>query len=246
MRHLYLPDPVGERSEMELSGRSYRYLSRVLRLRAGDSFDAVDAAGARCVASILSVGRDSVRVKVMPVPMEEGEPAGLRLSLYQCLPKGRKMDIIIRQATEAGVCAIRPVRSARCVPEPAEGRVERWRRISIEALQQCGRREPPAILPEVDLRDLPPEEGAASVFFHEDPAGAEPLHRLLEGPVERVRVLIGPEGGLDPQEVRLLAAAGWRRAWLGPSVLRVETAAAVAVGAVSLLYLEREAWRAQR
>ncbi len=254
MKHFYLPSRVeGDRSEQLLGGKEYRHLVRVLRLRLGDSFDAVDSSGLPCTARIIRLGPEELTVEVTAAP-QKAETRGPTLTLYQCLPKGQKMDIIVRQATEAGVSTIVPVRSARALPECSSGRVERWRRISIEALQQSGRREPPAIFPCRELGELvserdvasPAGSGVCSVFFHEDPSGAEPLHRILAGPVSEVRILIGPEGGLSPDEVRLLAGSGWRQASLGPTVLRVETAAAVAVGSVSILLLEREAWRVEK
>lgn len=255
MRHFYLPAKLeGDRLEHVLGGRDFRYLSRVLRLREGDTFDAVDASGLPCTARIVRLGRDQLTVEVSAAPpMEDPGPARPRLTLYQCLPKGQKMDIIVRQATEAGVAAIVPVRSERALSDSSAGRIERWRRISIEALQQCGRREPPVICRYTDLGDVvsepdtgsPAGGGVCSVFFHEDPSGGEPLHRILGAPVPGVRILIGPEGGLSPDEVRLLASSGWRQASLGPTVLRVETAATVAVGSVSILLLERVSWRAE-
>jgi len=262
MRQLYLPLEVGPvPTAIGLGPKERRHLVLVLRLGVGDEVPAVDAAGRRCVARVLDIGKDRLTAEVR----REEEPPGaeehggaaraaacaaggrVRLELFQCLPKGRKMDIIVRQATEAGAAAITPVRSARSVAGPSEGRTERWRRIAVEAVEQSGGRAPPEILPERDLGAVAADAagGGLSVYFHEEPAGAEPLHRLVGRSVQRVRILIGPEGGLAPEELRALAAEGWRQGWLGPGVLRAETAAVVALGAVSVLALEKETWRAE-
>lgn len=161
------------------------------------------------------------------------------------------MDLIIRQAVEAGVARIVPLVSDHTVARPDEegaagARGGRWDRIAREAREQSGSPpaviEPPARLDEAARR---PRTGTA-VFFHEERAGAEPLHEILAGAVPPVTVLVGPEGGLSPRETALLAAAGFRRAWLGDGVLRTETAALYALAAVGTLLLERETWKPSR
>jgi len=251
MRQIYLPELLGsDRQEIRVTGKDFHHIVRVLRLGVGDELSAVDAAGERCTARIARLGRDSLTIEACRLP-QRADSTGMRvrLHLFQCLPKEQKMDIIVRQATESGVATIVPVRSARSERDPSAGRVDRWTRISIEAVQQSGRRERPEILACTDIEELAaPVLGAGanaagrSVFFHEEPSGAEPLHRILATEIELVRILVGPEGGLSPDEVRLLRASGWRQAYLGPDVLRVETAATAAVGAVRILLLERDAW----
>jgi 16S rRNA (uracil1498-N3)-methyltransferase len=253
VRRYHLDEAVGEgRRSVRISGKDHHYLSRVLRLEVGDELDAADSEGRECRARLIEVRRDELVLEVWRAGSAPGRPPFPAIRLFQCLPKGAKMDIIVRQATEAGVSTIVPVRSARTVPEPSSARLERWRRVAVEALQQCGRRAPPEILDCIDLGDLARQRSAGSgaleprrdVFCHEDPAGAEPLHLILDAPVAEVGVLVGPEGGLDPEEVRLLRGAGFRQAYLGPNVLRAETAATVAVGAIAILLLERETWTA--
>jgi 16S rRNA (uracil1498-N3)-methyltransferase len=156
------------------------------------------------------------------------------------------MDIIVRQATELGVASITPVRSTRALGDPSPNQVSRWTRIAGEALQQCGRRQPPAIHAPVDLKAVATMAlggGACSLFFHEDREASESLHRLLSGAPGTVRVLVGPEGGLSAEEAAGLFDAGWRQAWLGPTVLRCETAAAAAVSAVTIVLLESDTWK---
>ena len=122
---------------------------RVLRLREGDTLDAVDAGGARFAMRIVGVRREECDVEVAPVPTAgAARPSPVRLTLLQCLPKGRKIDLIVRQATESGVARIVLLVSEHVVARPGEddGRVQRLRRVAREALQQSGT----PVLPEIE------------------------------------------------------------------------------------------------
>jgi 16S rRNA (uracil1498-N3)-methyltransferase len=248
MRVYRLRVPVAEgRHAVDVAGADHHYLARVLRLHVGDDFDAVDVEGRMCRARVVRVTQGALTLEVWPLVGGAPQDLPFRIHLFPCLPKGQKMDIIVRQATEAGVATITAVRSERAIGEASTVRLDRWRRISVEALQQSGRRTPPQVVPPVDLSALVrcvPAEGARDIVFHEDPVGSEPLHRILCGPVTEVRVLLGPEGGLSPGELGLLRAAGWRQGYLGPNVLRVETAATAAVASLTIVLMEKDTWRA--
>jgi 16S rRNA (uracil1498-N3)-methyltransferase len=159
------------------------------------------------------------------------------------------MDLIIRQAVEAGVERVVPLVSDRAVVQSVGGgsRLERWRRIAREAQEQSGAPRSAVIEPPVRLDEAAQHRrGGTAVFFHEDPSGGSPLHEVLAGAEEPLAVLIGPEGGLSPREAALLEASGFRRAWLGEGVLRTETAALYALAVVRTIMREREAWRPSR
>ncbi len=250
MRQFLLPSSYSGEPSITLSGRDYRYLARVLRLREGATLTAVDARGARYVMRIASVGRSECRVELSPEPGSPPADTGpeVPITLLQCLPKGRKIDQIIRQATEAGVSRIIPLFSERSLVRSAEedNRQARLERIAREALQQSGSGRPPLVEAPRTLASLAEEPGSwgTALFFHEERLAGATLHELLAQPARSVSVLIGPEGGLSPAEVDLLTAAGFRPAHLGGTVLRVETAALYAVAAVRTILQERDSWRA--
>ena len=151
-------------------------------------------------------------------------------------------------------------------------RLRRLQRIAREAMEQSGSRRPTGIAAPVALESLEPAPGAVSLFLHErplatlegtggfvysprsveDPATAQPpaaaagLHDYLAGTPARVDLLVGPEGGLAAREVTRLLRAGFKPVYLGDTVLRVETAAVFALGAVKTLLLERERWTVRR
>ncbi|HEU4536911.1 MAG TPA: RsmE family RNA methyltransferase [Polyangiaceae bacterium] len=212
-----------------------RYVGTVHRLGPGAALVLVDhAARLEAPARVVSAERGAVVVEAeAPAPSASLPP--LAIVLLQALPKGDKMDAIVRDATELGVARVVPVFAARSVVRPGAGgggRLERWRRVALEAARQCGRGDVPEVLepvsPEGAFR-LAPAEGPRLVL---EP-GAPPLRDAF-GPETppALALAVGPEGGWAPSELDAARAGGWAPASLGPFVLRTETAAAAALGAL--------------
>jgi 16S rRNA (uracil1498-N3)-methyltransferase len=228
-------------------GKDARYLSRVLRLLPGDSFDAMDGEGRAWKATLVSADGESVRLALESVSAGHGEAgtAGseTRISLYQCLPKGGKMDLIARQAAEAGVARVIPVISDHSVPRHT-ARDERWERVIKEARQQSGSRVDTKVEALLSLHEAVNDWSGRgpAFFFHEKPLAETSLHRYLSCIPAEAAVMVGPEGGLSRDETAFLASAGWLPIYLGQRVLRAETAALYAVAAVQILLLEHETW----
>jgi len=245
MKQFLLPESSAEKPGLELGGSDFHYLARVRRFRAGAVFPGMDRNGRRYSVRIREVRVDTLLVEATPVesePDQESEPASL-LSLYQCVPKGNRMDLIIRQATEAGIRVIVPVISRYVVPSPGEQKRERWNRIAREALQQSGNAVPPSIGDPIPLEKIPSIGGSErGLFFHQSPLENKPLHRYLSGDVSGVAIVIGPEGGFPESEIRFLAESGYSPVILGPSILRTETAALYAIAAVQIVLAERKTW----
>ena len=235
LHRLLLDMPPPTEGQVLLTGEHAHYLYRVLRLRPGDRFVAAFGAGGEAVATLLEASPDRVTAAVgqlRPVACE----TGAAVTLLVGLPKGQKLDLVIEKATELGVHTILPVVCLRSVPRPGAerltGRLERWRRIARSAATQSGRTEPPGIERPVPLAEAlrRSAEHDVSVAFGWEGEGlsAVPLAAALSGAPERVALLVGPEGGLAPEELQAAAAAGWRLVSLGPRTLRCETAAIVA------------------
>jgi RsmE family RNA methyltransferase len=138
MRQFLLPRSFAGESRLVLTGGDYRHLVRVLRLRAGDEMPAVDARGTRYTMRIARVGRAECGVEIAPSAALSGDVPPASITLLQCLPKGRKIDLIVRQATEAGVSRIVLLASERSLARAHDeaNRVSRLRRVAREALQQ--------------------------------------------------------------------------------------------------------------
>lgn len=248
MKQFVLPRWYAGQAHLTISGDDYRYLSRVLRLREGAVLSAVDANGARYAMRLARISRTECDVELSREASAVVPHEWPQITLLQCLPKGRKIDLIIRQATEAGVSRIVLLVSDRCIARVSEDadRLARLEKIAKEALQQSGSARLPVIEAPQPLASLGDTEGewGTALLFHEERLSASTLHELLAEPAERISILIGPEGGLSPSEVQLLGRAGFRAAHLGGAVLRVETAAIFAIAAVRTIVQERKAWRA--
>jgi 16S rRNA (uracil1498-N3)-methyltransferase len=227
-------------------------------MRQGSELAALDARGGRYRMRIVAVGSSRCEVELAPDGGHDSEAtpaaapaavrrpdAGIRINLLQCLPKGRKIDLIVRQATESGVARIVLLVSEHAVARPGEddGRVGRLRKVAREALQQSGT----PLLPEIEgPRPFASIEGAdwgLPLLFHEKPVDGESLHALLADGPREVSLLVGPEGGLSDAEVALALASGFHPVHFATGVLRVETAATYALGAVQTILQERDAWR---
>jgi len=202
-----------------------RHLSRVLRLRPGDTVIA-SGAGRDYTVRLEAVGeaaRGTVIAEAAGVP-----ESPLAITLVQGVPKGDKMEAIVRAATELGVTRFRPALCERTIVrlEPARwrDRARRWQRVAREAAKQSGR----AIVPEVELpRPLAECLGtAADLALCLWEGGGEPLGTLLAGAAtaRSATVVVGPEGGLALAEVEAARAAGLRIVSLGHRILRTETA----------------------
>jgi 16S rRNA (uracil1498-N3)-methyltransferase len=247
MRQFLLPRWYAGEPRITLAGDDFHYLVRVLRMREGGECPAVDARGARYHMTLVRLGRSTCELEL--AAEETGDvslPRQAEITLLQCLPKGRKIDLIVRQATEAGVVRIIPLFSENSVVRPGkdDARRQRLQRIAREALQQSGN----ARLPEIEeprslasIADGGADWGTA-LLFHEQPVSNASLHQLLAEQPRAVSMIIGPEGGISGGEVELLSAAGFRLVHLGGNVLRVETAALYAIGAVKTILQERDEW----
>jgi 16S rRNA (uracil1498-N3)-methyltransferase len=243
MRQLLLPGERSAGQQLELTGDDYHYLARVLRLRPGDTVPAMDEAGTRWIAALLS--DDGVRLLVRVDPMHTPHVTLPAITVYQAIPKGRKLDEPLRQLVQAGVTRICPIVTERTIvrAEGGSARLDRWRRIAREAVQQSGAERPAEVVEPLPLRDVRAADRALSLFLHTEPLAQTTLHGYLGDTPSVVELVVGPEGGFSESEIDTLRAAGFSSLWLGPQVLRTESAALFAVAAVRILVLERAHWQ---
>ena len=256
MRQYVLPPSFDGGGKIEISGPDSKYILKVLRLGTGDSFPAVDRDGHRYLLEITEAGAESFTASCRG--LQNGEPAPERSSgpeeliLLQCLPKGKKLETIVRQAVEAGVSLIVPVESENSVAvikEERSGRkTERLNKIAEEAAQQSGNPGVPEIVQPVKMSGLPEllenlGAGGVRLFFHQERLEKRSLHGYLNGSSGSVCILIGPEGGISPAETDFLLDSDFHPVYLGENVLRTETAAIYAIGAVKTILLEKNEWK---
>jgi 16S rRNA (uracil1498-N3)-methyltransferase len=220
-----------EGHEIDLSSEESHHVSRVLRLREGDSLRVFDGEGREWDGEVVTGKKAGVRVRVGG-EVEELVESPLAVVVCQALGRLDRMDWVVQKATEAGASAVSYFASERSESaRGAPGRVERWRRIALAACKQSGRR----VVPRVELIDTLPGPVPESVLGllldpHEE---SRPVAGALAGdPLAEVWIAVGPEGGFSPGERRTLVESGWTAVGLGPRTLRTETAALVACAIV--------------
>jgi 16S rRNA (uracil1498-N3)-methyltransferase len=225
-----------EPGETLLDVPASRYLVKVHRFEPGAEFLAFDPeARSEADAILLEARIDGARCRIgAPRPAER--VSRHQTGLIQCLGKGDKIDHVIRDATALGVSRLWIATSERAVvriSDEGPHRLERWRRIAIDAARQSGRGDLPELIGPIELGAA--IEGAAAAWkLCLDPRAEITLYGALERAAESdaIDLLIGPEGGLSADELALADGAGFVRVSFGPFTLRTETAATAVLGAV--------------
>ncbi len=219
-----------EGGEAIISGEDAHHLARVLRAQAGQLYEISDNRAAY-LAEVTEVHERRVTLRVRE-PLAAAAPVS-QVRLFAALIKFDRFEWLVEKATELGVSAIVPVEAERCERglAAAETRVERWRKIAREASQQSRRVRMPAVERPVSFEAaIAAAEGARLCL---DEEGGVALADALEG--GHVSLAVGPEGGWTEAERRRFREAGWHAVWLGPGILRAETAAMAAVSVIAHL-----------
>lgn len=216
---------------VDITGEDVNHIRNVLRMRPGEEvlISTGDEWEYTCAIERLEEDRVILRVEDASRP---GRELASKIWLFQCLPKGDKMETVIQKAVELGAYTVVPVASSRCVVKLDERRaaqkVVRWNAIAEAAAKQSKR----LIIPEVRgvMRFRDALEAAADLDVklipYERQDGMEGTRKILNAirPGQSVAVMIGPEGGFDDAEVQLAREHGFEPVTLGKRILRTETA----------------------
>jgi 16S rRNA (uracil1498-N3)-methyltransferase len=205
---------------LELPAGEAGHVLKVLRGRNGDTVEVVDGAG-KLFAARLRGGREAAVVEELAAP----DGAGVEISLYQAVPRGGRMDLVVEKATEVGATRIVPLLAERGVVNPREGKVGRWRRVAEAAARQSLRLSVPEVADPVRFEDVASEVRGTGVLLHNAP-DLQPVEAVVGVPVS---LFVGPEGGWSGGELRLAEDAGIAFGGLGPYRLRSETAGIISV-----------------
>ena len=211
----------------QITGADVYHATKVLRLKPGDPVSLCDGQGHDYDGLITGVSESTVTCTVGKPILSKAEPK-CRITLFQCLPKTGKMELIVQKCTELGVHALVPVLSRRCVAQPAnnyEIKRQRYQRVAEEAAKQSRRGAIPRFESLTRLTDIDP--GAFDLFllaYEEEQAVTLKSIIKKNKSAATVGILIGPEGGFDPEEAELLTAKNAIAVSLGARILRTETA----------------------
>jgi len=235
MRRFFLPGTEFQPGQdVVLPAELLRHIRTVLRLSAGEEIQLLDGSGLVARAQLRLEGQATI------LEVSRARLSPLSACLIQGLPKGEKLELVLQKGTELGVsrfCLVEMERSiGRLKQDKRDRRLERWRKIVQEAARQCGQ----PYLPE--LRFCPAlgqaaEESRAALKLMLWEESGQPLPAVLpETPPESVAVIVGPEGGITPQEAAQAGAAGFQPVRLRPRILRTETAGLAIMSILQYLY----------
>ena len=224
----YTPDET-----VILEGEQARHIAKSLRMKQGENLTLCSPSGTVHNCVVEKVERDFVGVRILSSEQSEAEPS-VKVTLYQALPKGDKMEFIIQKAVEIGVTEIVPVISSRCVSRPDQKSLSkkllRWQKIAKQAAMQSGRGIVPKVSDAVSFEKGVENANGEKVIFYE--LGGESVRDILSDKPKEISIFIGSEGGFSGDEVELVLKNDGRKATLGKRILRAETAPLVALSVI--------------
>ena len=232
MHHFFVEPSKIQGNHIFIDGPDVNHIRNVLRMNPGEEVNVTDGTGEKVYrCAIAAIGEDTVELNIMWA-QEKGMELPSKIYLFQGLPKSDKMELIIQKAVELGAFQVIPVSMKRCVvkldEKKADAKIKRWQGIAEAAAKQSKRGVIPTVAPvmsyvqavktasEMDLKLVP----------YELAEGMEQTKQLIESvrPGQQIAIFIGPEGGFDPEEIRLATEAGIQPITLGKRILRTETA----------------------
>ncbi|MBW9144287.1 16S rRNA (uracil(1498)-N(3))-methyltransferase [Clostridium sp. CM027] len=214
-----------------IDGEDVKHIYKVLRLQIGDKVSVNNCEGKEYVGEITFIDKKAVNINLLEENSINNE-SPIEVHLFQGMPKSTKMDLIVQKNTELGVKAITPIITERVVVKTdlkEFKKVDRWNRIALEACKQCKR----SLVPQINvpigfdnlLQELKYMDLVVVPYENEEGYGIKKLVENMEKiHINKVAIIIGPEGGFEESEILKLKEIGARIVTLGPRILRTETA----------------------
>lgn len=234
---IYQPQPLAINQQLNLDEDGAAHIGKVLRMGNGEHISLFNGDGNDYLAEIVDAGKKHVTVKLISCEANLSE-SPLNLHLGQVISRGDRMEFTIQKSVELGVNTITPLFSDRCGVklngERLEKKIQQWQKIVISACEQSGRSQVPVVRPAMDLHDWCSEPTSA-LKLNLHPRAAHGINGLNLAHT-RVRLLIGPEGGLSAEEIAMTETYQFTDVLLGPRVLRTETASLTAITALQLRF----------
>jgi 16S rRNA (uracil1498-N3)-methyltransferase len=230
-----LDDPPVVDTDLNLTGPPAHHLSRVLRIRPGDTVALFDGSGVEWTTRVGSCDGRSILLQVMSQDRPDRE-CPIAISLLQGLCRGERMDLVMQKATALGAAAITAVACHRSTVRldgtRALKRLGHWRSVVVAAAEQSGRVRLPEVNGPIPMAQACTADAGLRLIL--DPAAGTRLVDAVETSSmdDGIALIVGPEGGLSDSELEASMRAGWLAVALGPRTLRTETAGMAALAAI--------------
>jgi len=227
MSRFFIPKENIKDGSICINSDDVAHITKVLRLGIGDQIICCDGQGNDYTAEISEVSKKEITCSIISEAKADTEP-NISVTLIQGIPKASKMDYIIQKTTELGISQIYPCSLSRCVSKvEGDKKTDRWQKIAQEAAKQSGRGIVPIVNNPISIEEaikvLKSSDIAFVPYECQEEQYLKPVLKSAEN-AKSVAFMIGPEGGFDKSEIKLLENNGINIVTLGKRILRTETA----------------------
>ncbi len=234
---IYQETALEKGGEISLSTSATHHVANVLRSKMGDELFIFNGEGGEYRASIIEISKRLCRVSLNDFLPDDHE-SPLHIHLGQGLSKGDRMDYAIQKSVELGVSEITPVITDHCTVKINAAQLEKkkqhWQKIIISATEQCGRNRLSVLHPAMPFNEwLTRNDYDTSLMLA---PSAKTSIKQISSPGKRIRLLIGPEGGLSDNDITQCQQQQFSKVSLGPRILRTETAACATLAILQALF----------
>lgn len=228
MDYFYSPPENISAKEVIIDGDEYAYLTHVMRKTTNDTIRVVNGLGTAYDVQLTEIKKKTAHGAILQIYQQYNEPAIDLTIAVGILKNPSKFDFLVEKATELGVKQIIPLTTGRTIPSHAK--IDRWQKLALAAMKQCGRSFLPKVTELISLNDLFKTEDSYTIklIAHESPLVKTKSSDVVIQSGKSAIVLIGPEGGFSDNEILIAEKAGYSILYLGERRLRTETAAIVA------------------
>lgn len=222
-----------EQNTCIIEGEDVKHISRVLRSRENDKLEVCDMDNNEYICEIKEINKDNILLDIIEKVNIKRE-SNLKVKLYQGMPKGTKMELILQKLTEIGVDEIVLVQTKRSVTKidnkKEDKKIERWERIIYEAAKQSKRGKIPKLTGVLTFKEAlaDMQNNDLNICPYENERTISIKEAIKDSSANTIGIFVGPEGGFEEEEIEKIQEIDGKVVSLGPRILRTETASVVA------------------
>ena len=226
-----------EQNTCIIEGEDVKHISRVLRCRENDKLEVCDMENNEYICEIKEINKDNILLDIIEKVNIKRE-SNLKVKLYQGMPKGTKMELILQKLTEIGVDEIVLVQTKRSVTKidnkKEDKKIERWERIIYEAAKQSKRAKIPKLTGVLTFKEAlaDMQNNDLNICPYENERTISIKEAIKDSSANTIGIFVGPEGGFEEEEIEKIQEIDGKVVSLGPRILRTETASVVASSVV--------------